>query len=126
MSLLSEYLRFEEELLAEDNDRVLVFLSMPHGARVIVDEIRLSIDGEQVERYVYSAGELVALRQRATQLVYASRIKRGEHTLMVNVRTMQGSVVPMKPYAFIKGRASKFMEIVIAGLPIRQIGIQEW
>lgn len=127
MANLTAHYRFEEGLLSEDNDRVLVFLSMPHGARVILDEITVLIDGKPVHRHAYGVNELLQLQGRATQLLYAGRISRGEHTIRFDVKTMQGKVLPMsQAFAFSKGRTAKYFEVQLAGQVARQVEVQEW
>lgn len=126
MSELGAHFRFEEALLSEDNDRVTVFLSMPHGARVIIEELTLSIDGKPVVKHPYAVSELMLLQGRAEQLLYVSRLSRGEHQLKVDLKVMQGKVLPMRPYAFVKERTAKFIEVLLTGSPVRQIEVQEW
>lgn len=123
---LSAFYRFEDGLLAEDNDRVLIFLSMPHGARMIMDELTVLIDGKPVLRHPYSVGELMLLQGRATQLLHVTRLPRGEHTLKVDIKVMQGRVSPMQPYTFTKERTSRYLEILLTGAPVRQIEVAEW
>jgi hypothetical protein len=127
MTSLSAHYRFEEALLSEDNDRIAIFLSMPHGARVILDEINVIIDGKSVHRHVYGVNELLMLQGRASQPLYLSRIVHGDHTIKIEIKTMQGKVLPMlAPYAFSKGRTAKYFEILLSGAPARQIDLQEW
>lgn len=126
MSDLASFFKFEDGLLAEDNDRVVVFLSMPHGARLIMDEVAVTIDGEVVLRHPYSVGELMLLQGRASQLLHVTRLPRGEHTIKVDLKVMQGRVMPMQPFAFTKERTSRYLEILITGSPVRQIEVVEW
>jgi hypothetical protein len=127
MSNLTAHYRFEEGLLSEDNDRILVFLSMPHGARVILDEIAVHLDGKPVHRHAFGVNELLLLQGRATQLLYAGRIARGDHAIRFEVKTMQGKVLPMnQPFGFSKGRTAKYFEVQLSGAPARQIDVQEW
>ena len=127
MANLSAHHRFEEALLSEDNDRVLVFLSMPHGARVILDEITVILDGKPVHSHTYGVNELLLLQGRASQLLYAGRMSHGDHTIRFEVKTMQGKVLPMnRAFSFAKGRTAKYFEIQLVGAPARQIEVQEW
>ena len=126
LSLLSEHYRFEEGLLSPDNDRIVIFLSMPHGARVIMDQSFLKIDGTTVVNYGYAAGELLSFQQGGIQLIYAGRIKPGRHTLRFEVKTVQGVVRPMKEYVFVKEDNPKFVHVQIAGYPIREVFAVDW
>jgi hypothetical protein len=126
VSLLAEQYRFEESLLSPDSDRIVVFLTIPHGKRVIIDQVNLKIDGKSTGVYTYSASELNRLRERASQLLYAGRLPPGAHTLRLEVKTQQGVVVPMKDYSFTKEDNAKFVEIQIAGYEIREIFVVDW
>lgn len=43
LSLLAEHYRFEESLLQPDGDRIVVFLTIPHGKSIIVDQVSLKL-----------------------------------------------------------------------------------
>lgn len=124
--LLLDHYRFEESLLTPDNDRLTVFLSMPHGARVILNDATLLVDDKPVLKHMFSVNELQALRDRNALLFYVSRIPPGEHSIRLDVRAMQGRVVPMKTHAFVKGETPKFVEIQIAGYDERQPFAMDW
>lgn len=126
LTLLAEQYRFEEGLLSPDNDRIVVFLSVPHGARIIIDQVQLKIDGKVVSTYSYAAGELLNFQQGGTQLLYAGRIPPGQHTLRLEVKTMQGAVQPMKEYLFAKEDSPKFLSIQIAGYQVREVFAIDW
>lgn len=126
LSLLHGHHAFEASLLSPDSDRLTVFLTMPHGARVILNEASLYIDNKKVLQHVFSVGELQALRDRASKIFFATRIPPGQHTIRLDVQAMQGNVVPMKTHTFVKGRAAKFIEIQIAGYDYRQPFAIDW
>lgn len=126
MSLLAEQYRFEENLLSPDSDRLSIFLSVPHGARVIINQVELKIDGESVLVYTYSASELLSFQQRSTQLLYAGRIVPGRHTLRLDVKTMQGTVRSMKDYTFVKEDQAKFVDLQLVGYQIREVFASDW
>jgi hypothetical protein len=125
-SLLLDHYRFEESLMTPDNDRLTVFLYMPHGARMILNDATLVLDGKPVLKHVFSVNELQTLRDRNALLFYVSRLPAGEHTLRLDVRAMQGRLVPMKTHAFVKGETPKFVEIQIAGYDERQPFAMDW
>lgn len=126
LSLLQGQHAFESSLLSPDSDRLTVFLTMPHGARVILNDATLYIDDKRVLQHVFSVGELQALRDRASKILYATRIPPGQHTIRLDVRAMQGNIVPMKTHAFVKGRGAKYIEIQIAGYDYRQPFAIDW
>ena len=126
MSLLAEQFRFEENLLSPDSDRVAVFLSMPHGARVIINQVNLKLDGETVLTYTYSASELLSFQQRSAQLLYVGRIAPGRHVLRLEVKTMQGTVKPMKDYVFVKEDKAKFVDLQLVGYQVREVFANDW
>lgn len=126
MSLLTENYLFEESLFSEGSDRMMVFFSLPHGARVIIDEITLLIDGKPVAKHAYSVSELLLLQGRAVQLIYAGRIPIGDHTIKFEPKVIQGRVKPMSPYSFTKSRKPKFFEVELSGSPARQFEVKEW
>lgn len=125
-SLLGEHYRFEEALVSEESDRLMIFLSMPHGARVIIDEVTLSMDGKLLTKHAYSVSELMLFQSRATQLLYTSRISQGQHVLRVDVKVMQGKVLPMQAYTFFKEGTAKYVDVQITGAPVRQIEVTDW
>lgn len=126
LSLLAEQYRFEEGLLSPDNDRLAVFLSVPHGARLIINQVFLKIDGQTVLDYRYSATELLNFQRGGAQLLYAGRVAPGRHTIRLDVKTMQGVVQPMKEYVFTKEDNPKFVSIQIAGYQVREVFAVDW
>lgn len=125
-SVLHGHHAFESSLLSPDSDRLTVFLTMPHGARVILNDATLYIDDKKVLHHFFSVNELQALRDRASTILFATRIAPGQHSLRLDVKAMQGNVVPMKTHAFVKGRAAKYIEIQIAGYDYRQPFAIDW
>jgi hypothetical protein len=126
MDALTGHYRFEEGLMTEDSDRLLVFMSMPHGARVIINDLTLYLDDVEVVMHKYTVAELMQLQGRATQLLYATRVPRGEHRIRAEIRVTQGKVNPMKTYVFTKERSTKYLELQFAGSSVRQVEVAEW
>lgn len=126
LAKLAELYRFEETLMTEDNDRVIMFLSMPHGARVIMDELTLYVDDRPVVRDRFSVTELMQLQGRAVKLLHVTRLPAGGHSVRIDIKVMQGRINAMQPYLFTKSKASKFIEFVVTGAPVRQIDVLEW
>ena len=126
ISLLAEHFRFEESLLSPDNDRLMVFLSVPHGARVIIDQVVLRIDGKPVATYAYAGTELLSFQRRSAQLLYAGRLPAGEHKLRIDVKTIQGTVLPMRDFSFTKDDQAKYIELQLAGYNAREVFATDW
>ena len=126
LSLLHGHHAFEASLLSPDSDRLTVFLSLPHGARVILTEATLFLNEKKVLNHVFSLRELEALRDRASLIFYANRIAPGQHTIRLDVKTMQGTVLPMKSHVFVKNPPAKYIEIQIAGYEYRQPFAVDW
>lgn len=126
MEILTEHYRFEEALLSPDNDRLTVFLTLPHGARVIMDSVTLVLDGKSVHTHHYTVDQLLLLRERNSQLLFATRIPPGRHSMRLDVKVMQGRVLPMKTFEFFKGNNSKFVELHLAGYDVREVFAVEW
>lgn len=126
MTLLTEHYRFEEALLAPDSDRLTVFLTMPHGARVILDSVTVVLDGKPVHTHHYAVNQLLLLRERNSQLLFVTRIPPGQHSLRLDVRAMQGRVLPMKTFDFFKGSNAKFVELNLAGYEVREVFPADW
>lgn len=126
-SLLLDHHYFEEELVSPESDRMVVFFSMPHGARVILTWLNLYLDGKLVLAHPYGVDELMLLQGRNSQLLFLARIPPGPHTLLAEVQAMQGQVKPMQQaYKFVKGKKAKFFELQFGGYPIREFEVAEW
>lgn len=126
MGILLEHFNFEESLLAPDNDRLTVFVSVPHGARMVLEQVTLHVDGKTVASHRYGVGELTRFLNEASQQIYMTRIPAGEHTLRLDIRVLQGNVRQMKTYTFNKGKSAKYIDLQIAGDPVREVLVVEW
>jgi hypothetical protein len=126
-ALLYDHHLFEEELVSPESDRMVVFFSMPHGARVILTWLNLYLDGKLVLTHPFGVDELMLLQGRSSQLLFLARIPPGPHSLKAEVQAMQGQVKPMKAsYAFVKGKKAKFLELQFGGYPVREFEVVEW
>lgn len=126
LSLLGEHFRFEEGLLAPDNDKLVVFLSLPHGARIIIDQVTLKLDGKVVAGYSYSGVEMLNFQRRSVHLLHVGRLSAGEHSLRLDVKTIQGNVRTMKDFVFIKSDNPKFIDLQLAGYDVREVVATDW
>jgi hypothetical protein len=123
---MSSLYAFEEALMTEENDRVIIFFSMPHGARVILNEIVLSINDKPVVSRPLAVSELLVLQGRGAQVLHATRLPIGDYRLRVDVKVMQGRVTPMQTFTFTKNKFSKFIQVMLGGAPARQFEVIEW
>lgn len=126
MGLLLDHFNFEESLLAPDNDRLTVFVSVPHGARMVLEEVVLTVNGRPVVTHRYGIGELTRFLNEASQQIYMTRLPAGEHALRLDVRVLQGNVRQMKTHTFTKGKSAKYIDLQIAGDPVREVAVVEW
>lgn len=126
-AVLLDHYRFEDDLISSPSDRLVVFLGMPHGTPVILQEVVLYLDGKPVAAHPYSVDDLMVLRGHGAQLFYTTRIPPGIHTIKAGARVLQGRVkVMQQPYKFSKGRKAKFIRVQFAGLLVREFEFAEW
>ncbi len=85
LSISQELTRLEEKLLFPSGTQVAVFVELAPGATLRLDAVRLSIDGQLVTHYIYSAKELEALRKGGVQRVYVGNVATGSHQIEVLV-----------------------------------------
>lgn len=126
LNLLAEHFRFEESLLSSDNDRIMVFLSVPHGARMIMEQVILRINDKPVLTYAFDGIQLLSFQRRSVQLLYAGRLAPGDYRLRLDVKTGQGTVLPMKDFTFTKEDIAKFIDIQLVGYNVREIYAVDW
>ena len=126
-AVLLGHQRLEDSLLFEDNDRLVVFMSVPSGGKMILDEVVLFLNGQEVVRYPYSGAELLKFQGRGEQVLYATRVPPGKHSIRLEAKMIEGRMKPMtKPYTFEKGRGGKFVEVQIVGSPDREVQVSDW
>lgn len=126
-AVLLDHYRFEDDLVSSPSDRLFVFLGMPHGTPVILQEVVLYLDGQAVAAHPYSVDDLMLLRGRGAQLLYTTRIPPGSHTISAEARVLQGRVKAMQqPFKFSKGRKAKFIRVNFAGPVFREFEFAEW
>ncbi len=72
----------EEELLFPGSSQLAVFLSLDVGEYFALDAVKLSIDGEVVSHYLYTARQLDALQRGGVHRLYMGNLKSGEHEVV--------------------------------------------
>lgn len=125
-SLLLEHYLFEEALLTPDNDRLMVFMSIPHGASIILKSATLYLDGKQVFSHRYSSRQLERFLAASSQPLLITRIGPGPHRIKLEVTVISGTVNPMSEYRFSKGKTGKYVHFILAGERERSITVEDW
>lgn len=72
----------EEQLLFPSETQVAVYLSLDVGEYFALDGVKLSIDGEVVNHYLYTARQIDALRRGGVHRLHLGNLKRGEHEVV--------------------------------------------
>jgi hypothetical protein len=82
VELNRDLFRLEEELLYPSSTQVAVFVSLNVGTFFALDSVRLTLDGKEVENYLYTEREVEALHRGGVQKLYLGNLKAGEHELI--------------------------------------------
>ncbi len=82
LALNRELFVLEEELLYPANTQVSVFVSMDIGEYFVLDSVQLTLDGKDVENYLYTERETGALLRGGVHQLYRGNLKAGEHELV--------------------------------------------
>jgi hypothetical protein len=82
LDLNRELFLLEEELLFPSNTQVAVFVSMDVGEYFALDSVQLTIDGKDVDSYLYTEREVQALLRGGVHRLYLGNLKVGEHELV--------------------------------------------
>jgi hypothetical protein len=85
ISINSELLKLEEELLFPVNTQTFFFFSMQGDGPFKPDSIKLSVDGKEVSNYLYSDREVDALARGGVQKLHVENLAKGEHELVAIV-----------------------------------------
>ena len=124
--LLLEHYRIEQALLSPDPDRLTVFLSLPPGPPVVLDEAVLHLDGRIVARHRYTPNDLSRLADGGVQPLYVGSIPPGAHQIRLELKTRQGKVQPAGVHVFSKTQQPGFVEFQIAGDAGRPVRVASW
>ena len=82
LDLNRELFLLEEELLFPSNTQVAVFVSMDVGEYFALDSVQLTIDGKDVDNYLYTEREVQALLRGGVHRLYLGNLKVGGHELV--------------------------------------------
>ncbi len=117
LELNRELFVLEEELLYPANTQVSVFVSMDVGEYFELDSVQLTLDGKDVENYLYTEREAGALLRGGVHQLYRGNLKAGEHEI---VAVFTGKGPHDRDYrraaslTFDKTIGAKFVELRIA------------
>jgi len=117
LELNRELFILEEELLYPANTQVAVFVSMDVGEYFALDSIELTLNGKDVESYLYTEREVEALHRGGVHQLYRGNLKVGEHEI---VAVFTGKGPHERDYrrgatlTFDKAIGAKFVELRIS------------
>lgn len=126
LAAASSLARLERALLAPDDDQLVVLFSLPLGAPVVLERIRVRLDGTPVLDHPFTGFELERFLDGAVQHLYMTRLPPGEHRIQVDVRVIAGGVLPNPGYTFVKNEQVKFVLIALDGVDFRRVLITDW
>jgi len=89
MSLSTDLLILEEDLLYPASSRVAVYLSMDLGELFRLDALTLKLNGKDVAHHLYTSRQVSALYRGGVQKLYVGNARQGANTLTA-VFTGQG------------------------------------
>ncbi|MFK7977196.1 MAG: AraC family transcriptional regulator [Halioglobus sp.] len=72
----------EEELLFPDNTQFAVFVSVDVGHFFALDSVKLTVNGEVVSHYLYTARQLDALHKGGVHRLHLGNLKAGSHEVV--------------------------------------------
>lgn len=72
----------EEELLFPASTQLSIYVSLDIGEYFKLDAVKLSVDGEMVGSYLYTARQIDALQRGGIQRLYQGNIRSGEHEVV--------------------------------------------
>ena len=112
---LSRDLRLlEEDVLYPDDQQLVVFVSPPADAVIRLNEVTITLGGQQLVRHVYSMQELTALQEGGVHRLYQGRLAAGSHYLDITLAGVKadGEAIVAETLAKITKRtAPKFLEL---------------
>jgi hypothetical protein len=117
MDLNRDLFLLEEELLFPANTQVAVFVSMDVGEFFALDSVQITLDGENVANYLYTAREVDALIRGGVHQLFLGNVRAGEHEL---VAIFTGEGPHERDYrrgatlVFEKGIGPKYVELSIS------------
>lgn len=132
LNLNRELFVLEEELLFPANTQVVVFVSMDVGKYFTLDSVELTLDGKEVNAYLYTPRETDALLRGGVQRLHTGNLKVGSHEL---VAVFTGKGPSGRDYrratdlSFEKNIGAKFLELRIIDRDSSQqpeFEVREW
>lgn len=121
--------RLEEELLFAGDTQVAVFVSLADGEGLVLDSMRLLIDGSVRAGHLYEAGQVDALRRGGVQRLYLGQLRPGPHKLTASFiahRTGGKEYRDERNVVINKGEGAKYVELKVTGGASPRLNIAEW
>ena len=118
LGIAAELARLEEKLLYPSNTQVAVFVSLAEGEKLLLDSVRIQLDGELVAHHIYSFKELEALQKGGVQRIYTGNVPTGAHALEVSIAGKHAGgddFSATESFSFEKDAEPKLVGIKLAG-----------
>ncbi|MBN1379177.1 MAG: hypothetical protein JXA04_08055 [Gammaproteobacteria bacterium] len=120
----------EEKLLFPSTTQIAVFLSLQSKRNFRLDSVELTVDGQQIAKYIYTFRELEALQKGGVQRLHTGNVTTGGHKLDILIRGQTDSGNPFEKTATTtidKKVTPKFVEMqVVAGGGEPRISFKDW
>jgi len=85
LTLSSELIQLEKELLFPGNTQISVFLSFPTKSNLDLQSVQLKIDDTVVSNHLYSSREVDALQRGGVHRVFLGNLSEGTHNMTASV-----------------------------------------
>lgn len=118
ISINRELMLLQEKLVYPSNTQMSVFVSLTGGEDFSLDAIELRIDGQLVEKHLYSFRELEALRKKGVQRLHTANVAAGKHQVEVAMAGHAGSNESWNQqavFAVTKETGPKLIELSVIG-----------
>ena len=119
-----------EQQLGDEDNRLVIFVSMDPRLEQRPEYIELKLGDEIVARHDYSPSETVALSKGGAHRVYAATLEAGRHVLEAQLRTRgpDGKLRQSTKLSFRSGEALKTIELRLqaAGPGLAELTVREW
>lgn len=121
--------RLETELLFAGDTQVSVFVSLAGGGDLVLDSVRLLIDGSERAGHLYEAAQVDALRRGGVQRLYLGQLRPGPHKLTASFiahRAGGKEYRDERSLSITKGEGAKYVELKVTGGASPRLDITEW
>ncbi|RRJ84274.1 hypothetical protein [Aestuariirhabdus litorea] len=125
IGLLDDIYLTESSILFPQTNLLVVILSQDYGATLLLEQLELSLNGEQVAVHRYSERDMERLMRRGVQTIYTTLIPPGAYSIGARLHGtgFAGGPSITSDLQFHKGSRPLFVEIVISG---SQMVLKQW